>query len=291
MARSVTDIYNQTVANYVSAAASAGILIEPAKWSMYNYQRLLIFAVCLGWAVMEQLWDAFKAVIEALIAAASPQTGAWFQAQMFKFQFDALIPQILQFDTINFAPYYVTVDTTKQVIKYCAVVPGVFGTTLVKVAAQVGGFPGDLDTAFPGALAAANSYVQLLSVPGITLVVQSGNSDKLYVDATIYYQGLYSAVIQVDVIAAIQAYFAAIPFNGVVLLSDLEAGIKAVPGVNDVVFNNVQARADATAYGSGTDLVIGGTEVARKWATVAGYIVGETTSTHTLTDSLTFISE
>ena len=58
-----------------------------------------------------------------------------------------------------------------------------------------------------------------------------------------------------------------------------------------MVFNNVQARADTTAYGSGTNLVVSNTVVQRSWDTFAGYIIPETDTGHTLADSLTFIPE
>jgi hypothetical protein len=76
-----------------------------------------------------------------------------------------------------------------------------------------------------------------------------------------------------------------------VLLSGISDAIQAVPGVNDVTFQNVQARANATAYGAGTNLVIANTVVARKWDTEAGYVIPETDAGHELTDSLTFIPE
>lgn len=309
MARTQGAIYAAIVSNYVTVAGNVGIVLNPAafgtanQWatavnapfaSMYNLQGLIMWIIAGGAAITEQLWDAFTALIQSLIAIASPQTFAWFQAQMLKFQFDATTPQIIQFDTTNFAPSYPIVNANFQVIKYCSVVPGIFGTTLIKVAAQVGGFPADLNTTFPGALAAAQSYALLLGVPGIQYNVQSGNSDKIYIQATIYYQGGYSSVIPGaggTVIAAIQNYLATIPFNGVVLLSNLEAAIKAVPGVNDYVPNNVQARADGTSYGSGTNLVVANATVARLFNTISGYIIGETHTGATLVDSLTFIPE
>lgn len=298
MARNISDIRASITTNYVALMATVGVTIDPTQWSRRNLQRQVINTFANAAAVCEQRLDQYQSDIETMIAQASPQTAPWFQAQMFKFQFDATDPQIIKFDTTTFAPFYNTVDEDKQIIKYCSVTPGPFGTTLIKIAAQVSGFPSDIESAYPGSLDAATSYARLLSVPGITINVQSGNSDKLYIAATIYYQGLYSAVISDSVIEAIKAYLFGIQFNGVVILSDLERAIKAVSGVNDVVLTNVQARADGTAYGSGTNLVVGvdgsspiGNVISRKWDTVAGYIQPETTSTHELTDSLTFIAE
>lgn len=300
MARTAEQIQASITTAYVAAMAAIGITIDPTQWSRRNLQKLAINIFASGTAIFEQILDLFTALIEGKIAAASPHTGKWWQAQMLKFQYDATTPQILLFDDsdgINstFAPYYETVNTDLQIIKYATAGDGVYGTTAIKVAAQTGGLPVALSSP---QLDAANSYAKSLSVNGITVNVTSGNSDKLYIAATIYYNGLYASVISDSVIAAINAYLAGIPFNGVVILSNLELAIKAVAGVNDVVLTNVQARADSTAYGSGTNLVIGvdgavptGNVIKRSWATIAGYIVPEDTATHELTDSLTFISE
>jgi len=74
-------------------------------------------------------------------------------------------------------------------------------------------------------------------------------------------------------------------------LSDLENSIRNVAGVNDVLLINVAARADTTAYGSGTYLVQTNLVISRLWNTISGYIVGETTTGHDFTNSLTFIAE
>lgn len=288
MAQSVSTIQNNIIADLVTAAAAVGVTIDPAEFSDYDYRQLLTYVAAVAAGTEQQLWDAYKIDTEAAISKARPQTGGWFQAQMYKFQYDATTPQILQFDTTTFAPYYPTVNTTLQIIKYASVVGGVFGTTNIKAAKQVGGFPAALSST---ELSAAQSYVNLIAIGGINYNVTSLNSDKIYVEATIWYQGLYSAIIQSTVIAAINAYLAGIPFDGVVILSDLERAIKAVAGVNDIVFSNVQARQDTTAYGSGTNLVLSNAVVQRNWSTIAGYAVTETDTGHTISDTLTFIAQ
>jgi hypothetical protein len=67
--------------------------------------------------------------------------------------------------------------------------------------------------------------------------------------------------------------------------------VQSVAGVNDMVFNDVIARMDVTSYGGGTVMVAGSTELQRNYSTFAGYIVSETTTGHTLTDTLTFVAQ
>jgi len=203
----------------------------------------------------------------------------------------------VQFNTTTFAPYYPVINPALQVIAYCSVQPGDELTTLIKVATGNGsGAPADLDTVHPGALAAAQSYANILGVPGIRYYVTSGEADRLYMQLDVIYNGLYSAVIQTNVIAAINGYMQTqnaanpngIPFNGILTLSNLEAAIKAVPGVIDMMWGNVQARDFGTSVGGGEDLVTAtyypdgsirtGTQSARGWQTVAGYIIPEDTT-------------
>lgn len=297
MARSINTIQNAIIASLVSAAAAAGETITPSEWSAYDYRQLITYATAVVMSTLEQLWDAFTTLIEGKISAASPQTGAWFQAQMLKFQYDATTPQIIQLDETNgtFAPYYPTVNSAFQIIKYCSVVNGAFGSTSIKVAAQSSGLPVALSSP---QLDAAQQYATELSVPGILLTVSSGNSDKIYIAATIYYNGLYASVIEANTISAIKAYLQTksadnpngIPFNGLFTLSDLEVAIKSVAGVKDLVFSNVRGRADGTVYPAGTSLVSSNTVIARQYSLASGYCETETTSGATINDSLTFIA-
>ena len=190
MSRTVNQIFAQITSAYVTAMAAIGVTVNPATWSRRNKQQLAMNTFAAATATFEQIYDTYTTDIENSIAAAAPQTPNWFQAMMFLFQFNITSPQVLQFDTINIAPYYTTIIVADQVIKYCSVVPGPLGTTLINVAGYNNGLPGDLDTyAGAGALAAANSYAKLLSDPAITVNVVSGASDVFYCFATIYYKG------------------------------------------------------------------------------------------------------
>lgn len=291
MAREITVIQQQIINDLVARAAAVGVVIRPDEWSDYDYRQLLTYVTAVADGTLEQLWDVYQNVIGDLVAEAPPQTPLWLQKQMRLFQFSATDPQVLQLDETTFAPAYPTVNAALRVIGYCTVTPGPFGTTTIKVAASVDGAPENLETAYPDALAAAQTYANLLGFPGLIYNVQTGTSDKIAITASIYYVGAYSAVIKANVIAAINNYLNTIPFNGVALLTGIEDAIKHVAGVSDFIINEVQARANGTAYGSGTFLVLANTTNQRKWNTVAGFIRSETTSGHTLEDTLTFIAE
>lgn len=290
MARSVTVIQQQIITNLVSTSAAVGVTIDPTIWSQFDYRQLFTWVVAVAIATFEQIMDAFQIDLEAIGATFPPQTPAWFQNMSLNiFEYDATAVPIVQLNTAdNFAPFYPDPNPAFRIIKYSSVVPGALGTTTLKAAKQVSGAPAALSGT---ELDAYQSFINIIGVPGITYNAVSLDSDKLYVQAQIYYSGLYSAIISANVIAAMNNYLATIPFNGYVTLSDLEAAIKAVPGVLDVVFNNVSARADTTSFGSGTPLVQSNTLIQRNWQTVAGYIIGETTGGQTFADTLIFIPQ
>lgn len=291
MARSQQTIYSSLLNSYVVACANIGITINPARlgtaaqwaaWaasgtafaSQYNLQGLfmwLVAGVCTGF---EQILDLFTADAEATALAAPPQTSPWWQSVMFLFQFNATTPQVLQYNTSTQVWFYPGgVNPNYQVVFNCTVVPGAFGTTSIKIGANNAGVPGDMDTyAGAGALAAAKTYVNLLSVPGITMNVISGNPDKIYIKAIVTYNGQYAALIPIangTVVKAIQNFLASIPANGIagtnssvglLKLTDLIAAARAVPGVTDFELIDVNGRPDMTTFVPGVYNLVSGND-------------------------------
>lgn len=287
-ARLQQTIYDQMVAAYVASAAAAGITIDPTKWSMYNLQRLLLWTVAGAMAIFEQIFFDYTADVEAIVTAASPQTAPWIQNEVLNvFQYDAATPQIPQLDTTDgtFAPFYNPEDVTKRIITQCVVVPGVFGTTSVKAAKATGVLSGP-------ELSSLQSFLNIMTVPGINVNASSGNADKIYTEGILTYTGGYSATIQVSVPAAITAFLAAIPTSGVVTtvnspaglmrLTDLIAAIRAVPGVVDFEPVNINARPDGTPLSGPYNLVNGNDWINPQWQSGlsgAGYMALDSTGT------------
>lgn len=228
---------------------------------------------------LQQMMALFEAEVEAFIQLAAPATAQWIQDQVFKFQYSATTPQILQLDTTTFTADYPVIDDALKIVTRCSVLTTANRTVSVKVAK--GATPGPLAG---GEVTALEAYLDLKLPAGVKKSVVSLTSDKVFIDAEIFYNGQYTSVISANVIAALDAYLAAIPFNGALLNSAIEDAIQSVEGVTDVQINQVKCRADATPFS-------GGTVVARKFQTIAGYIVQETTTGETFADSLTFTVE
>jgi hypothetical protein len=228
--------------------------------------------------------DIFQTEVEATVALSAPQTAQWVQDRVFRFQYSATNPQIVQL--INLVPEYPVVDPTLRIVTRCSVKSTLANQVSIKVAKSEP--PTPLVT---GELSALQSYIDIIGVAGVEYIVTSTASDKIYLDADIYYNGQYSAVISTNVINTINSFLTSIPFDGVLKLLDLEIAIRNTLGVSDVVFNNVRARKDADPLSGAVYLVQANELIARQWPTISGYIVGETTSGNTLADTLTFIPE
>ncbi len=280
MARTIAQIQQQ-ILDSVAADTTLSSLTSVSKRAIY---RLWAYITAVSISILEQLMDVFSAEIETTVSKAAPATGQWLQEQIFKFQYSPDVAQVAQL--INLAPSYPVVDESLQIITRCSVNTDLANNVIVKVAKSE---PPEALT--PTELTALQSYVNVIGAAGITYAVRSLSSDKLYIQAQIFYNGQYSDVISANVIQSINNYLSQLPFNGQMRVSDLEQAIRAVAGVTDVLMQNVQARADTVAFGSGTYLVLNNQVISRLWPTVAGYMVSETTSGQTLADTLQFIPE
>ena len=283
MARTIAQIQAQIVATKQAQPELAG-LTSTSKRAIWNLWTFVI-ATCIG--IFEQLLDSFLTNVETQVNASAGASILWLQAKMFQFQYDANIPQVVQL--INTVPQYPVVDATKQIITACSVTSSLSNQVTIKVAKS-----NPYVALVSAELTAAQSYINTIGAAGISYTVISLNPDKLYVQASIYYQGQYSTVIQQNVIDAINSFLQNLSitnFNGSMKISDLEGVIRNVAGVNDVILNNVKGRDDASTFANGVDLVLNNTVISRQWDTVAGYIVQETTSGKTFADSLIFIAQ
>ena len=95
MARSEAQIQTQIEAS-IAADSNLSGASSPSKTALW---RLWTYIVASAQAVFEQLMSIEKENIEDVVDAAPTGNPAWVQAQMFKFQYDATTPQIVQLNT------------------------------------------------------------------------------------------------------------------------------------------------------------------------------------------------
>lgn len=275
MARSISTIKEGIRLEKNNYSNLAQILLPEEGGSLVGTLNDQVNIVSININVFEQLMDAYKTEIEEIAASAIPGTSEWVKEKVDEFQYSAETPQFIQL--INLIPTYTVVDSDLQIITRSSVIENGNGRITVKVAKSEP--PVALST---NEVTALEEYLDIIVPAGPVITVQTFNADRLYVDATVYYNGQFVESIQSDVEAAINSYLATLDFNGVVLVSKIQDAIQAVTGVNDVVVNEVKARREAIAFGSATI-------VTRQWTTVAGYIVEEDTSGQTFADSITYL--
>ena len=279
MARTIEQIQAGIIADIQATPelAQANSTSRRAIWRLFAYVQAS--AILL----LEQIIDVFTAENEIKIANAIPATATWINAKVFEFQYSATNPQIVQL--VNFAPVYPVIDPSLRLISRCSVVTTISNQVIIKVAKQ--NPPIALTS---GELSSLQSYINQIGIVGVNYNCVSLTSDKIMIDAEIYFDGQYSTVIVGTVTNAINTFLSQLSFNGVLKVSDIELAVRNVVGVNDILLKNVKMRSDATAFVDGTFLVQNNTVISRIFPTVSGYIVGETTVGNTFTDKLTFIA-
>jgi hypothetical protein len=283
----ITDVQADPVLN--GSQANPPFVLSSSKRAIWRLWTRIFATACF---ILESIIDVFKADIENTASKASAASALWVQDKMFKFQYDAVVPQIIQL--IDIVPNYNPVDISKRITTRCSVKTNLSNNVLIKLAQLEP--PAAFDASM---IASAQGYINTIGTAGITYNVTSGDPDRLYIDADIYYNGQYAATILQSIIDAISSYLSTNPdntnyhisFDGTVLMSDIDLVIKKVIGVNDVVLNTVIARANSTAFADGTALILNGQYISRLWNTSTGYIIVEDTTGKTLTDSLNLIAQ
>jgi hypothetical protein len=279
MARTIEQIQAGIIADIQATPelAEANSTSKRAIWRLFAYVQAS--AILL----LEQIIDTFTTANELKISQGIPATASWINSKVLEFQYSATNPQIVQL--VNFTPVYPVIDKSLRIITRCSVVTTLSSQVIVKVAKN------DPPVALTSTeLSSLQSYINQIGVIGVNYNCQSLTSDKLYIDAEVYFDGQYSTVIQARVISAINTFLSTLSFNGILKVSDIELAVRDVVGVNDILLKNVKMRSDVTPFTGGTFLIQNNTVISRIFPTVSGYIVGETTTGNTFADKLTFIA-
>ena len=287
MARTVQECNDYLVTQLVAQLGSIGITINPNTWSARNLLRAVCYTFAVAQSLSEQLQDIQIAKMQEILEKSASGSAKWLQDAVFRFQYSAATPQYLT--NVGGVVEYPIVIPSLRIVTACSVTSNFANQVLVKVAKGT-----TLTTLTSPEVTALQAYVLLKGTAGISYVVSSTASDKIRIEGSIYYQGIYASVINTNVITALNTYLANLSktnFGGDIKVSDLETLIRQIEGVNDVVFERVSCRLNSQTVLNGVDLVLAGDWVLRKYTSGAGYLVEETTASHTFTDTLTFIAE
>lgn len=293
MARSIDTIIAAMDAEQAAQTDLSG-LNSTSNSAIYTLWK---YIVATQMYLQETLWDLFKKDLETIVDRAPVGSDKWLQDRVLRFQYDAVTPQIVEVLS-DYSVDYPTIDTTKRIITRAAVKTTSSRTVTVKVAKEEP--PVALSVT---ELASLQSYLSNtgdstyagrgvgIGSAGVRYIASSLDSDKLYLKADIYYNGQYVNVISDTVIAAINTYLAAIPFDGTFKLTSLVDAIQSVTGVTDIVLHDVAIRPDTDVIADSTYLVQSKTTIIPTYQLTAGYVTEEDTVGYLFTDKLTFIAQ
>jgi hypothetical protein len=220
--------------------------------------------------------DSFKTDTDANIAKSAAGTPLWLQDKAFKFQYSSSTPQIVKLDTTTFAPTYDIINPDLQIVKRCSVNSTVANYVTLKTAKDINGTLTALTTpendSFQG-------YINTIGTAGINYIATSSPANQMYWTAQITYDAQYASTIKQSLSDAATTFLATIPFDGIFRVNKFEAYIlNNVPGVVDLITNELSIREDFQTVAQGTILVTGNDVMVSNLNPSAGYIIPETTS-------------
>jgi len=176
MARTIEQIQAGIIADIQATPelAEANSTSKRAIWRLFAYVQAS--AILL----LEQIIDTFTTANELKISQGIPATASWINSKVLEFQYSATNPQIVQL--VNFTPVYPVIDKSLRIITRCSVVTTLSSQVIVKVAKN------DPPVALTSTeLSSLQSYINQIGVIGVNYNCQSLTSDKLYIDAEVYF--------------------------------------------------------------------------------------------------------
>lgn len=267
MARSTSEIAQQML----DAKAADSNLSGLTSTSQTSIWRLWIFIVAACHNVLEQLLDLFRTEIETTVENNYVGTPKWIRQKCLEFQYSAVNPQVLEI-TDNTKIAFPVIDPSLRIVTRASVTTD--QNKIVKIKVAKGEPPTQLVGAEPVALQA---YFSELVPAGVYWELINAVSDKLYIEGTVYYDGMYAATIETIVPKAIKTYLSNIDFDGEIKISDLEGAIRNATGVKDIKLKNVWLRANSIPLANGFKMVDNYTLVIISAVPFAGYAIEEDT--------------
>lgn len=273
--RTITEIYNEIVAEKEQMAelstlqpsvdSAQTLLTDLTSTSKVAVWRLWAWVTAVALWTHEKLWVAFRAEVDAIVAAAIPGTVQWYREMCLQFQYgDAMVYE-------NFKYSYNPANPANRIIARASATE-VGGYVRLKVAKVDGGqvqkLTSDQYDAFVGYISKikfAGTYCQIISAEADLLRV----SLEVVCDPTLINDSgeLLSNPSVKPVEKAINNYLASLPWDGTLRLSALVDAVQQVAGVVDVTLISASAKAYAA-----TDW----NAISRDYQTVAGWITTDT---------------
>lgn len=189
---------------------------------------------------------------------------------------------------VDFKPRYPVIDEGAKIITRCSVTEKGNRVIVAKVAKSEP--PSPLSNSEETEL---KGYLAKIRFAGTEIKIINKIADKVYLSGEVVFLGEYASVINANVLDAITAYYATLSsannFNGKVNLNEAIDAVKAVKGVVDFIPTELSIRPDAADFESRTVIYSLPLSINNGQApSQAGYVVEETESGKTLSESILF---
>lgn len=245
MARKIEAI-QQEMFDSINADDNISSLISTSKYARY---RVFVFIVSLAIWILENLFDTHKKEVDNIIEAKMPHRLSWYRTKALAFQYGF---DLMQFDLIQDTDKYDNNGFTDEeieeskVIKYSAVTKS-GGQLYVKIATEINGVLAPIE---PEVKEAFDAYMDEIADAGVKYLIVNLLPDILLLNLIIYRNPLVLDANGMSILNgnypvqdAIDQYMKELPFNGELVLFDLETKIKAAEGV--IIPNLVNAESQA----------------------------------------------
>lgn len=250
MARTIAQIYdslNTVKANmtalqgYVTEVSgvvkddSKNLAADVTSGSKIANWRLWLWVVAVGSWVMENLFDSAVASISAVVNSARPHTLRWYEQETGKWQYGH------ELAWINDDHYgYATDDPAARLVAAVSATESDAGAVTIKAVKAISGELTQLSTIEQTSLAA---YWAQWKDAGVAIEIVSRPANVLDIQATVVRDRLILAedgTLLRDsginpLTDALQAWLDALPFNGIIRKTDIEAAAKQAEGIKDFV--------------------------------------------------------
>lgn len=242
MARTIKEIKDSItglfMSNPVLQAAyefEAGAVFEN-EFSKVSVESISFDVVAFSIWLLESIFDNHKKEIDTALYEQKSGTPRWYRNMSLAFQYGFdLLEDSDKFDNTGYTDDQIEAS---KIIKYCSVKESIESNRLtIKVAGESGDALEPLDDT---QITAFLQYMSEVKYAGVKLNVVNNPADKLLLNMQIYRDVLVIDENGVSILngdkpveKAIRSYMKTLPFDGVLVLNDLIAHIRAVEGVDD----------------------------------------------------------
>ena len=233
MARTIEEIQGRILTAIALDQALSAQLTSTSKVAVF---RLFAYIIASSIWLLESIIDNHKKEIDTALYEQKSGTPRWYRNMSLAFQYGFdLLEDSDKFDNTGYTDDQIEAS---KIIKYCSVKESIESNRLtIKVAGESGDALQPLDDT---QITAFLQYMSEVKYAGVKLNVVNNPADKLLLNMQIYRDVLVIDENGVSILngdkpveKAIRSYMKTLPFDGVLVLNDLIAHIRAVEGVDD----------------------------------------------------------